>query len=129
MLDTCGHLRGTTCRISALVRSLLSLPLRLLSIFVIVPAGIRSMQFNALMLFACGVALTLSFSEASAQQQFNGRWSVEVIPQRGFCNKGLSFPVVIQNGQVRYAGAEGIGVTGAVTRRGVIQGSVGIGPI
>ena len=86
------------------------------------------MPIKALVL-AGALVLTLSSNEASAQQQFNGTWNIEVIPQRGNCNKGLSFPVLIQNGQVRYAGAEGLGVTGAITARGVIRGSVGVGPI
>jgi hypothetical protein len=78
---------------------------------------------------ASSVAFVLTCSAASAQQQFNGTWSVEVIPQRGSCNSPFSFPVVIQGGRVGYGGAGGIAVTGAVTPRGVIRGSVGAGAV
>ena len=74
-------------------------------------------------------ALALTSGLALAQQQFNGSWSVEVIPQRGSCARALRLPVVIQNGQVRYGGAEGIAVSGGVTPRGVILGSVGAGGV
>ncbi len=80
-----------------------------------------------LLTLASGVALVLTGSAASAQQQFNGTWTVEVIPQRGTCDRTYRIPVIIQNGRVRYGGADGIGVSGAVTSRGVIQGSVGAG--
>jgi hypothetical protein len=76
-----------------------------------------------------GAALALMTSAASAQQQFNGFWSVEVIPQRGNCQQTYRFPVLIQNGQIRYGGAEGIAVSGGVTARGVIRGSVGTGAV
>jgi hypothetical protein len=74
-------------------------------------------------------ALALISSPASAQQQYNGTWNVEVLPQQGSCNRSIRFPVVIQNGQVRYGGAEGIGISGAVTRKGVIRGNVAAGVV
>ncbi len=76
-----------------------------------------------------GAALALGCSAASAQQQFNGSWSVEVIPQRGSCQQTYRFPVVIQDGQVRYGGSQGIAASGAVTSRGFIQGSIGAGSV
>jgi hypothetical protein len=82
-----------------------------------------------IVVFAGALALTLSCSEASAQQQFNGTWNVEVTPQRGICSSVVRFPVLIQNGQVRHGGAETMGVSGAVTPGGVIQGNVGVGPV
>ena len=72
-------------------------------------------------------ALRLSGGVASAQQRFDGNWSVQVVTQTGSCQKAYRFPVVIQNGQVRYGGAEGIAVSGAVTSKGVIRGNFGVG--
>lgn len=76
-----------------------------------------------------GAAIVLTYSAASAQQQFNGTWNVEVVPQRGSCNSAFSFAVIIQSGRVGYGGAGGVAVSGAVTSRGVIRGSVGAGAV
>ncbi len=73
--------------------------------------------------------LALGCGAASAQQQFNGSWSVEVIPQSGSCQSTYRFPVLIQDGQVRYGGSQGIAASGAVTSRGLIQGSIGAGSV
>ena len=76
-----------------------------------------------------GVSLAFWCSPASAQQQFDGSWSVQVVPQSGICQRTYQFPVVIQNGRVRYGGPDGITASGAVTSRGVIQGSIGAGSV
>ena len=72
-------------------------------------------------------ALSLSAGAASAQQRFDGNWSVQVVTRTGSCQKAYRFPVLIQNGQVRYGGAEGIAVSGAVTSKGFIRGNLGLG--
>ena len=72
-------------------------------------------------------ALALTGGTVSAQQQFNGDWSIEVITESGSCDRAYRFPVVIQNGQVRYGGPERVNVSGAVTPTGDIRGSVGRG--
>ncbi len=79
--------------------------------------------------FASGAALTLVGSAVSAQQQFDGNWSVDVITERGSCSKAYRFPMVIQNGQVRYSGPLDIGVAVAVASSGVVQGNVGRGAV
>jgi hypothetical protein len=73
---------------------------------------------------ASGVALGLTGGAASAQQQFDGNWSVEVTTQQGGCAKAYRFPVAIQNGQVHYGG-----VSGAVSPSGALRGSLGRGPV
>ena len=78
---------------------------------------------------ASGVTLALTCSASSAQQQFNGTWNVDVVPQSGICDRTYRIPVIIQDGQVRYGGADGVGVSGAVTSRGSIRGSVGAGSL
>ncbi len=76
---------------------------------------------------ASGVALILTIGVAPAQQQFNCNWSLEVITESGSCDKAYRFPVMIQNGQVRYGGPQRVNVSGAVTSTGDIRGSVGRG--
>jgi hypothetical protein len=72
-------------------------------------------------------ALALAASSASAQQQFNGKWSVEVITERGNCDRAYRFPVVIQNGSVSYDGPEQIAASGQVENNGNIRGVLGRG--
>jgi hypothetical protein len=63
----------------------------------------------------------------SAQQQFNGRWSVEVVTEKGSCDKAYRYLVVIEKGKVRYGGPESFDVSGSINARGVIKGSVSRG--
>ncbi len=78
---------------------------------------------------ASGAALALTGSAASAQQQFNGNWSVDVVTEKGSCSRSYRFPMIIQNGQVRYGGPLEIGVAVTITSGGVVQGSVGRGAV
>lgn len=73
---------------------------------------------------AFGIAMTPTGGVASAQQQFNGSWSIEVIAESGSCDRAYRFPVVIENGEVRYGGPGRVNVSGAVTSAGDIRGSV-----
>jgi hypothetical protein len=59
-----------------------------------------------------GAALPLMSGTAAAQQQFNGTWSVEVITERGDCDRAYRYAVVIENGSIRYGGSEGFDVSG-----------------
>ncbi len=63
-------------------------------------------------------------STASAQQTFNGNWSVEVVTQQGNCDRAYRFPVVIENGRIRYGGREGINISGTVNARGQIRSNI-----
>jgi hypothetical protein len=61
---------------------------------------------------------------AAAQQQFNGRWSVEVVTERGACDRAYRFPVVIERGRIRYGGPESLTISGTVTARGAVRSSI-----
>ncbi len=71
-----------------------------------------------------GAALLAATSTAEAQQTFNGNWSVEVVTEQGACDRAYRFPVVIENGRVRYGGREGINISGTVNARGAIRSSI-----
>lgn len=86
------------------------------------------MRFMTLAL-ASGAALAMAVSTASAQQQFDGNWSVNVVTEKGSCSRVYRFPMVIQNGQIRYGGPLEIAVSVAVTSSGIVQGSVGRGAV
>jgi hypothetical protein len=64
---------------------------------------------------------------AQAQQKFDGNWSVEVITERGDCDKAYRFPVTIQGGRARYGGSESFAVTGSVAANGSLSGSISRG--
>lgn len=71
----------------------------------------------------------LSSGGAFAQQQFNGTWSVEVLTEKGECDKAYRFPVVIEGGRARYGGQEGFNADGSVTANGAVRGSIARGSI
>ena len=72
---------------------------------------------------AVGIAGVVG-TPAQAQQQFNGRWSVEVVTEQGACDRAYRYPVAIENGRIRYAGTEGFNVVGTVNARGVVRTSI-----
>ncbi len=76
--------------------------------------------------FISGAASALTGGVASAQQQFNGNRSVEVLTRTGSCSPAYQIPVVIQNGQVSHSSGV-FGLSGGVTSRGVLRGRVGSG--
>ncbi len=69
-------------------------------------------------------ALLASAPAAHAQRAFNGNWSVEVVTERGNCDRAYRFAVIIENGHVRYGGREGINISGTVNARGTIRSSI-----
>ena len=82
---------------------------------------------NVSRLIATGVAFMALSGAAEAQQQFNGRWSVLIVTERGECDKAYRYPIAIENGQVRYAGEAAFTITGEVARSGAVQGSIAPG--
>jgi hypothetical protein len=58
---------------------------------------------------------------------FDGNWSVEVITEKGDCDRAYRYPVIIQNGRARYGGPESFNVSGSVAGNGAIQGSISRG--
>jgi hypothetical protein len=55
---------------------------------------------------------------------FDGHWSVQVLTDRGACDRASRYPVLIQNGQVRYGGPEAVTATGQVAPNGAVRGSL-----
>lgn len=74
-----------------------------------------------------GLALavaTAMINEAVAQQQFDGRWNIEAVPERGACSRAQRYAVVIDNGSIRNAGRERVRVAGGLEANGRIRGSI-----
>ena len=82
---------------------------------------------------AAALALTLlpgALAPALAARgvgQFDGSWSVEVITERGDCDRAYRYGLVIEGGQVRYAGGADFTVTGRVQPNGAVRGSIARG--
>ncbi|HVL71975.1 MAG TPA: hypothetical protein VM434_08835 [Beijerinckiaceae bacterium] len=70
------------------------------------------------------VACLLAPVSADAQSRFDGQWSVEIVTERGDCDRAYRYAVQIRNGQVRYAGGGDFAVSGRVAQGGAV--SVGI---
>lgn len=81
--------------------------------------------------FTAALALSIASIAAPALAQkapntFDGNWSVEVITQKGGCST-YRYPIIIQNGAIRYGGPESFNASGGVSRSGAIKGTISRG--
>jgi hypothetical protein len=53
--------------------------------------------------------------------QFDGRWSVVIQTERGNCDSAYRYGLLIQNGNVSYAGDAAFDITGQVARNGKVH--------
>ena len=70
------------------------------------------------------VSLALLDGSALAQQQFDGHWSIEAIPENGTCKRAHHYRAVIENGAIRNGGSRRFNTTGGLAPDGRIRGSV-----
>ncbi len=70
-----------------------------------------------------GVTMAMTNS-ATAQQQFDGRWSIEAAPEKGACTRAHRYAVVIDNGVIRNRGRERVSVSGGLEANGSIRGNI-----
>lgn len=61
---------------------------------------------------------------ASARMNADGNWSVEVVTEAGQCDRSYQYPVVVQNGQPRYGGADAVTISGQVASSGAVSGVI-----
>jgi hypothetical protein len=76
------------------------------------------------------VASATSISGAALAQKsnsFDGNWSVEVITQKGDCEKAYRYPITVQNGAIRYGGPEAFNASGSISQSGAVKGSISRG--
>jgi hypothetical protein len=60
-------------------------------------------------------------------RRFDGTWSVEVVTERGACDRAYRYSIVIENGRARYGGPEGFDVRGQVQPNGAVRGTIARG--
>lgn len=85
------------------------------------------MRYNPVSILTAAAVLSLSLLPAQAATRFDGNWSVEVITEKGNCDKAYRYPVAIEDGRVRYAGPGSFDVSGAVKGNGAVTGSISRG--
>ena len=64
---------------------------------------------------------------ASARSNFDGKWSVLIVTQKGTCDRAYRYPVKIDNGSVGYAGNASFTVSGKVGDNGTVTVKVARG--
>ena len=82
-----------------------------------------------LSIFAAAVFAAVFMSGAAQAQanRFDGTWSVEIITEKGECDKAYRYAIAIQDGRARYAGPEGFNISGSVSPNGAVSGSISRG--
>ncbi|WP_243375211.1 hypothetical protein [Microvirga solisilvae] len=76
------------------------------------------------------MAVAAAFLAPSAQAQtnkFDGTWSVEVVTEKGDCDRAYRYSVIVQNGRARYGGTERFDVNGQVRPNGSVSASISRG--
>ena len=58
-------------------------------------------------------------SANTESQRYDGNWSVEVVTERGPCDRAYRHKIVIENGKARYAGSDFV-VSGGVRPNGAV---------
>ena len=76
-------------------------------------------------LVACG--LSVPALAQTAPNKFDGNWSVEVITRQGECDKVYRYPIIVQNGAIRYGGREAFSASGGVSGSGAVNGTISRG--
>jgi hypothetical protein len=61
---------------------------------------------------------------ASAQQQFDGSWTLHAVPEQGTCTRAFRYRVVVERGTVSSRASRGADVSGGLQSDGRIEGSV-----
>ena len=87
------------------------------------------LQIISLIIAASVVASDSSPASAKSSRThaFDGNWSIEVITERGGCDRAYRYGIRIENGQASYNGSTDFIVTGQVTSGGAVRGSISHG--
>ena len=81
----------------------------------------------ALTASAVSAAPAAKLSKAVDPRAFDGKWSIEVITERGDCDRAYRYGIRIENGEARYDGGSEFDVSGRVTGAGAVRGSISRG--
>ncbi|WP_230532994.1 hypothetical protein [Microvirga roseola] len=78
-------------------------------------------------LAAAFIAAPIASPAQGQTARFDGSWSVEVVTEQGACDRAYRYNVVVQNGRLRYGGAESFNVSGQVRPNGAVAATISRG--
>lgn len=85
----------------------------------------EGLALSALLALLCAPALAQQRQPRVAPgNAFDGAWSVEVITERGDCDRAYRYAIVVENGRARYGGPENFDVNGQIQRDGAVRASI-----
>ena len=87
----------------------------------------RSTRLLTLALALAAATPALAARKPQGAARFDGTWSVEVLTERGGCDRAYRYGIVIEKGQARYAGGSDFTITGRVQPSGAVRGSISRG--
>jgi hypothetical protein len=87
----------------------------------------RSMGVMSWLGAATLTAILLAPQAHAQANRFDGNWSVEVVTEKGACDRAYRYAVVVQNGRARYGGPENFNVNGQVSSNGSVSASISRG--
>ena len=87
----------------------------------------RPVLAGAILIGMAGAIAAQSPAHAGLPNKNDGRWSIEVITEKGECDRAYRYSVLVENGQARYGGSEPIQVSGKVAPSGAVKGSIAYG--
>ena len=61
---------------------------------------------------------------AKAPGKFDGNWSVQVLTEKGDCEKVYRYPIKVQAGAISYGGTEDFTASGGVSPNGAVRGKI-----
>ena len=77
-----------------------------------------------LVIVVLAMTLTLNSDPATAQQRFDGDWTIQAVPQTGACKRARRYAVIVKDGNIRSSTSGRAGITGGLDPSGRVQGSV-----
>ena len=87
----------------------------------------RSVVAGAVLIGMASAIVAQSPAYAALPNKHDGRWSIEVITEKGECDRAYRYSVLVENGEARYGGSEPIKVSGRVAPTGAVKGSIAYG--
>lgn len=69
-------------------------------------------------------AMPAGAAKVSKTDAYDGRWSIEVVTERGGCDRAYRYGIRIEKGEARYEGGTDFTVSGQVAKNGGVKGAI-----
>ena len=87
----------------------------------------KSLVLGLVAALAANAASAAPAAKVDRSRAYDGKWSIEVITERGGCDRAYRYGIRIENGEARYDGGADFTVSGQVTGKGAVKGSISRG--